>query len=59
MSHCGTSTFDYHLDFRLIVLKNMQHGTSTRMHCVGRNLVNVSWNDVGVLELGWSCACLA
>ena len=51
MSHCWTSTFDSHLKYCLIVLKDTQHGTVTRMHCVGRNVVNVSWNDVGVLEL--------
>ena len=51
MSHYGTSAFDNHFDYRLIVLKNMQHGTSTRMHCVGWDVVNVSWNDAGALEL--------
>ena len=59
MSHCGTSTFDNHFDYRLIVLKDIQHGTSTRMHCLGWNVVNVSWIDVGVLELDGGCACLA
>ena len=51
MPHCGTSTFVNHFDYCLIVLKDIQHGTSTRKHCVGWNVVNVSWNDVGVLEL--------
>ena len=51
MSHCGTFTFDNHFDYRLIVLKDIQYGTSTRMHFVGWNVVNVSWNDVGVLDL--------
>ena len=51
MSHRGTSTFDNHFDHSLIVLKDIQHGTSTRMYCVGSNVVNVSWNDVGVLAL--------
>ena len=51
MSDCGTSTFYNHFDYGLIVLKDIQHGTSTRMHCVGWNVLNVSWNDVGVLEL--------
>ena len=51
MSHRGTSTFNNHLNHGLTVFKDIQHGTSTRMHCVGWNVVNVSWNDVGVLEL--------
>ena len=51
MPLCGTSAFDNHFDYRLIVLKDIKHGTSNRMHCVGWNVVNVSWNDVGVLEL--------
>ena len=50
-SNCWPSTFDNNFDYRIIVLKDIQHGTSTRMHCVGNHLVNVSWNDVGVLEL--------
>ena len=53
-----TSTFDNHFDYRLIVLKDIQVGNSTIMHCVGWNVINVSWNDVGVLELGWGYACL-
>ena len=32
MSHCGTSTFDNHLDFRLIVLKDIQ---DSRILCIG------------------------
>ena len=51
MSHCGTSTSDNFFDYRLIVLKDIQHGTNTRMHCVGWNVVNVSWNHIGVLAL--------
>ena len=47
----GTSACDNHLNHSLIVFKDIQHGTSTRMYCVGWNVVNVSWNDVGVLEL--------
>ena len=50
MSNCRTSTFDNHFDYRLIVLKDIQHGTSTRMHCVGWNVNSVCWNDVGVLD---------
>ena len=60
MSHCRTSTFDIHFDYRLVVLKDIQHGQSTRMRCVGWNVVNVSWNDVCVLAcIGWGCASLA
>ena len=50
MSHCGTSTFDNHFDYRLIVLKDIQHGTGIRILCIGWNVVNVGWNDVGVLH---------
>ena len=41
MSHCATSTFDNHFDYRLTVFEDIQ-STST---------VNVSWNDVYVFEL--------
>ena len=51
ISHCETSTFDNHFDNRLIVVKDIEHGTSTRVHCVRWNVVKVCWNDVGVLEL--------
>ena len=45
------SVFDNNFHYRLIVLKDIKHGTSIKMHCVGWNMVNVSWDDVGVLEL--------
>ena len=44
----GLPTFDYHFDYRLIVLKDIQHSTGTRILCIGRNVTNVCWNDVGV-----------
>ena len=50
MSHCGTFTFDNHFDYRFIVLKDIRQSFGTRMRCVGWNEVNVSWNDVGVLD---------
>ena len=53
MSHGGISTFDSHFDYRLIVLKDIQHGTSTRIHCVGWNVVNVSWNGRWCAWIGW------
>ena len=46
----GLRPFENHLNHGLIVLKDIQHGTSTRMHCVEWNVVNVCWNDVGVLD---------
>ena len=49
VSHCGTSTFDNHFDHRLIVLKDVQHSTGIRILCIGWNVINVPWNDVGVL----------
>ena len=50
MFHCGTSTFDNHFDYRLSVLKDMQHSTGIRILCIGWNVINVCWNDVGVLD---------
>ena len=50
MPHCGTSTFDNHLDYCLIVLKDMQHSTGTRMCCIWWNVMNVCLSDVGVLD---------
>ena len=50
MSHCGTSTFDNHVDYSLIVLKDIRQSTGTRILCIGRNVINVCWNDVGVLD---------
>ena len=50
MSHCGTSAFDYHLNHGLIVLKDVQHSTGIRILCIGWNVINVGWNDVGVLD---------
>ena len=50
MSHCWISTFDNHFDYRLAVLKGIQHGTRTRIRCIWWNVINVCWNDVGVLD---------
>ena len=51
MSHCGTSIFDHHFDYLLIFLKDIQHDTRVRILCVGWNVINVCWNDAGVLHL--------
>ena len=51
MSHCETSTFDNHFDYRSIVLKDTQQSTGTRMCCIWWNVVDGNWNDVNVLEL--------
>ena len=37
-------------DYRLIVFKDIQHNTEIRILCIGWNVINVSWNDVGVLD---------
>ena len=50
MPHCGTSTFDFHFDYRLIVFKDVQHSTRTGIRCIWWNVINVCWNDVGVLD---------
>ena len=50
MPHCGTSAFHYHLNHSLIILKDIQRSTGTRMYSVWRNVINVCWNDVGVLD---------
>ena len=49
MPHCGTSTFHNHFDYRLIVLKDIQRRTGIRLLCFGWNVINVCWNDVGVV----------
>ena len=49
-AHCETSSFDNHFDYCFIVLKDIQHSTGTRMRCIGWNVINVCWNDVGVLD---------
>ena len=50
MPHCGTSTFDNHLDYCLIVLKDIQHSIGIRMRCIWWNVINVCWNDVVLLD---------
>ena len=55
MFHCATSTFDNHFDYRLVVLKDIQHSTGVRMRCNWWNEINVCWNDVGVLDLDGLC----
>ena len=52
MSHCGTSIFDNRFDYHLIVL------TGTRIRCIWWNVINVCWNDVGVLHWDGVYACL-
>ena len=47
MPHCGTWTFDNHLNY---CLKDIQHSTEIRMRCIWWNVINVCWNDVGVLD---------
>ena len=56
MSHCGTSTIDNYLDYRFIVLKDIQQSTGTRMRCIWWNVINVCWNDVRVLN--WIGLCM-
>ena len=51
MPRCGTSTFDNHLNYCLIVLKDIQHSTGIFILCIGWIVINVCWNGVGVL--GW------
>ena len=50
MPHCGTSTFENHFDYCITVLKDIQHSAGTRMRCTLWNVINVCWNDVGVLD---------
>ena len=42
--------FDNHFDHCLIVLKDIQHRAGIRMRCIWWNVINVCWNDVGVLD---------
>ena len=50
MSHCRTSPFNDHLDHNFVVLKHIQHSTGIRMRCIRWNVINVCWNNVGVLD---------
>ena len=50
MSHCGASTFGIISISAFFVLKDIQHGTGIRILCIGWNVINVCWNDVGVLD---------
>ena len=50
VSHCWTSAFEYHLNHGFIVLKDIQHSTGTRILRIGWSVINVCWNDVGVLD---------
>ena len=50
MPYCGTSTFDNHLNYRLIVLKDIPHSTGIRLRCIWWNVINFCWIDVGVLD---------
>ena len=45
-----TSTFDHHFDYCLIVLRDIQFGTGTRMRCIWWNVINVCWNDTDVFD---------
>ena len=47
MPHCGTSTFENHFDYRLIVLKDVQHSTRTKTRCIWWNVINVRRKDGG------------
>ena len=58
MPHCGTSTFDNRFDYRLIVLKDIQHCTGIRNLCIGWKVINVCWNDVGVLDWDGMGLCM-
>ena len=49
MSHCGTSTFDNYFYYRFIVFKD-KHSTGIRILCIGWSVINVCWNDFGVLD---------
>ena len=49
MPHCGTSTYDNHLD-HCFVVKDIQHSAGVRMRCIWWNVINVCWNVVGVLD---------
>ena len=46
----GLRTFDNHLYYCLIVLKDIQHSIGIRMRCIWWNLINVCWNDVVLLD---------
>ena len=43
-----TSAFDYHLNYGFILLKDIQHGTGTRMCSACWNVINVDQIEIGV-----------
>ena len=51
MSHRGTSAFDNHLNHGLIVVKTYNVAPAPECVVLDEMRSNVSWNDVGVLEL--------
>ena len=58
MSHRWTSTFDNHFDYRLIVLKDIQHGTGTIMYGVRWNVVNMFVGMTLLVCLNWMELCV-
>ena len=51
MSHCGTSTFYYHLNHGIIVMKNVELRTKQRRRRVRRNIINIT--QLKIVVLGW------
>ena len=50
MSHCRTPVFNYHLNHGFIVLKNVEHSTTSRRSHVGRNVNNIVQIRIEVLS---------
>ena len=57
VSHCGTSTFDNHFDYSLIVLQDTQHSTKSRWSYVWRNVINIIRIQIDVLRWIWVFSC--
>ena len=60
MSHCGNSAFYYHLNHGFIVPKNVVNRTKSRRLHDKRNVINITQQDCGWLDLhfGFGCAGL-
>ena len=54
MSHCGTSSFDYHFDHNFVVLKNVQLGLTLKRMCVGGYVIHFTQ----LVNLLFSCDSL-
>ena len=58
VSHCRTSSFNYHFDHGFVVLKNTELCTKMRRSHVRRNIINITQLKSFVLDWSLGCACM-